>query len=42
MNNPLAAEQLRSAFLRARVPEVLEIQDLFRAAQPKVLALVKR
>jgi hypothetical protein len=32
-------DQLRSAFLRARVPEVAEIRELFRAAQPKVLAL---
>jgi hypothetical protein len=38
---PLAADQLRAAFARARVPEVPEIQTLFRAAQPKVLALVK-
>jgi hypothetical protein len=38
---PLKAEALRSAFARARVPEVPEIQALFRAAQPKVLALVQ-
>ncbi|MEO8427405.1 MAG: DUF6036 family nucleotidyltransferase, partial [Verrucomicrobiota bacterium] len=38
---PLNGEQLRAAFSRARVPDVSEIQDLFRAAQPKVLALVK-
>jgi hypothetical protein len=35
------ADQLRAAFARARVPDVPEIQALFRAAQPKVLALVK-
>lgn len=35
----LTAEQLRAAFQRARVPEVPEILELFRAAQPKVLAL---
>jgi hypothetical protein len=32
-------EQLRTAFQRARVPDVAEIQELFQAAQPKVLAL---
>ena len=36
---PLTAEQLRAAFQSARVPDVPEIQELFRAAQPKVLAL---
>ena len=36
---PLTIEQLRAAFQRARVPDVVEIQELFRAAQPKVLAL---
>ena len=35
----LTPEHLRDAFKRARVPDVPEIQDLFRAAQPKVLAL---
>jgi hypothetical protein len=38
---PLTADQLRAAFTHARVPDVPEIQALFRAAQPKVLALVK-
>lgn len=28
------------AFTRARVPDVAEIQELFRAAQPKVLAML--
>lgn len=37
---PLTTEQLRAAFDRARVPDVAEIQALFRAAQPKVLARV--
>jgi hypothetical protein len=37
---PLTADQLRAVFGRARLPEVPEIQALFRAAQPKVLALV--
>ena len=38
---PLTADELRGAFARARVPDVPEIQALFRAAQPRVLALVK-
>ena len=38
---PLTPDQLRAAFARARVPDVPEIQALFHAAQPKVLALVK-
>ena len=37
---PCTVEQLRKAFHDARVPEVPEIRQLFRAAQPKVLALV--
>jgi hypothetical protein len=36
---PLSPDQLRVAFNRARVPDVQEIRDLFRAAQPKVLRL---
>ena len=36
-----SVEQLRAAFTRARVPDVPEIQELFRAAQPKVLAFSK-
>jgi hypothetical protein len=36
---PLTTEQLRAAFVRARVPDLPEIHALFRAAQPKVLAL---
>ena len=50
MNNPLrilqtlgrhltAATEL-TLFAHARVPDVPEIQELFRAAQPKVLALL--
>ena len=35
----LTDEQLRAAFQRARVPDVPEIQELFRAIQPKVLTL---
>jgi hypothetical protein len=30
---------LETAFARARVPDVAEIQDLFNRAHPKVLAL---
>lgn len=35
-------EQLRHAFVRARVPKVPEIQSLFLAAQPRVLALLSQ
>jgi hypothetical protein len=38
---PLTGEQLRATFQLARVPNVPEIQELFRAAQPKVLALAE-
>ncbi len=38
---PLGVEDLRAAFERARVPDVAEIHELFRAAQPRVLALVE-
>ena len=38
---PLTADQLRAAFAHARVPDLPETQALFRAAQPKVLALAK-
>jgi hypothetical protein len=36
---PLTQRQLETAFARARVPEVPEIQELFHRAQPKVLEL---
>lgn len=36
---PLGADELRAAFARARVPDIPETQALFRAAQPKVVAL---
>lgn len=36
----ISADQLRTAFARARVPDVPEIQELFRVSQPKVLALI--
>ena len=38
---PMPAGQLRAAFAHARVPDLPETQALFRAAQPKVLALSK-
>jgi hypothetical protein len=38
---PLSGEQIQSAFRRARLPDVPEIRELFRAAQPKVLAMVE-
>jgi hypothetical protein len=37
---PMTLEQLRTAFAHARVADLPETQALFRAAQPKVLALV--
>lgn len=39
---PLGEEQLRNAFVRARVPELPEIRALFEAAQPKVLAIARQ
>jgi len=36
----LTQGQLETAFARARVPDVPEIQELFIQARPKVLALV--
>ncbi len=39
---PLGVDQMREAFQRARVPDVDEIRDIFRAAQPKVLALAEQ
>jgi hypothetical protein len=38
----LAGAGLSSAFGRARVPDVPEIRELFRAAQPRVLQLAAR
>lgn len=37
----ISAEQLRTAFTRARVPDVPEIRELFQKAQPRVLALAQ-
>jgi hypothetical protein len=38
---PLTTDQLRVAFARARVPDIPETLNLFRTAQPKVLALAE-
>ena len=38
---PLSEADLGAAFARARVPDVLEIRELFEKAQPKVLALAR-
>jgi hypothetical protein len=37
----LTQDQLETAFARARVPDVHEIQELFNRARPKVLALAR-
>ena len=39
-HQPLAEVELRNAFERLRAPDIPELRDAFRAAQPKVLALV--
>jgi hypothetical protein len=39
---PISADELRAAFQCARVPGVPEIEELFRAAQPKVLVIVRQ
>ena len=42
MAEPISStDQLRAAFTHARVPDVAEIQELFRAAQSKVLELAR-
>ncbi len=38
-NEPVTEAQLRAAFERVRLPEIQELRDAFRAAQPNVLAL---
>jgi hypothetical protein len=35
----LSVDEVRAAFHRARVPEVPEIQQLFRLAQPRVIEI---
>ena len=38
---PVTEAELRTAFARAQIPDIQELHDAFRAAQPKVLALVE-
>jgi hypothetical protein len=38
-HEPKTDAELRAAFARARLPDIQELRDAFRAAQPKVLAL---
>jgi hypothetical protein len=40
-HEPKTDAELRAAFARARLPDIQELRDAFRAAQPKVLALAK-
>jgi hypothetical protein len=39
---PVTDAELRAAFDRVRLPDIQELRDAFRAAQPKVLALAQR
>ena len=41
-HEPVTEAELRAAFDRVRLPDIQELRDAFRAAQPKVLALAKR
>jgi len=38
---PVTDAELRAAFDRIRLPDIQELRDAFRAAQPRVLALAK-
>jgi hypothetical protein len=40
-HEPVKDAELRAAFDRVRLPDIQELRDAFRAAQPKVLALAK-
>ena len=40
-SEPVAEAELRTAFERLRLPDIQELHEAFRAAQPKVLALVQ-
>ena len=40
-HEPQSDAELRTAFARVRLPDIQELRDAFRAAQPKVLALAK-
>jgi hypothetical protein len=39
---PVTDAELRAAFDRIRLPDIQELRDAFRAAQPRVLALAQR
>jgi hypothetical protein len=39
---PIGVHELKSAFGRARIPDVPEIEELFRKAKPKVLQLAEQ
>lgn len=41
LHGPVTEAELRTAFERLRIPDIQELLDAFRAAQPKVLALVR-
>ncbi len=38
---PLSESELRTAFAHARLPEIVELHDAFRTAQPKVLGVAR-
>jgi hypothetical protein len=40
-HEPLSESELRTAFAHARLPELVELHDAFRAAQPKVLDIAR-
>jgi hypothetical protein len=40
-HEPATIADLRAAFARARLPDIQELRDAFRAAQPQVLALAE-
>lgn len=40
-HEPKADAELRAAFTGVRLPDIQELRDAFRAAQPKVLALAR-
>ena len=40
-HDPLSVAELRASFDRVRLPDIQELRDAFRVAQPKVLALAQ-
>ena len=40
-HEPVTKVELQAAFERVRIPDIQELRDAFRAAQPKVLELMK-